>query len=116
MHVAERKRLIARTPFVEVEFLKQKPPRAPHIVTFNEEERILAVSTPFLRVLVILILETGMRSHREALALDSVDLANDIIRVLESTTRTGVRTIALSARCALAGGALAADTRCLADY
>jgi site-specific recombinase XerD len=30
MRIAERKRLIGRTPFVEVEFLKQRHPRPPH--------------------------------------------------------------------------------------
>jgi serine/threonine protein kinase len=69
MRLAERKQLIARNPFVQVEFLKQSAPRPPHIVTFEEEERILTVAAPYMRVLVVLILETGMRSHREALAL-----------------------------------------------
>ena len=69
MRLAERKCLISRNPFVEVDFLKQRHVRAPHIVTFEEEEKILAVAPPFLRGLVVLILETGMRSHREALAL-----------------------------------------------
>jgi integrase len=67
-------------------FLKQKNPRQPHILTFEEEEKILAVAAPFLRVLVVLILETGMRSHREALALrwEAINFANDSIRVRES--------------------------------
>lgn len=101
MHLAERKRLIARTPFVEVEFLKQRDPRPPHIVTFEEEERILSVAPPYIRVLVVLLLETGMRSHREALSLkwEDVDFVNDFIRVRESKTRAGIRKVPLSARC-----------------
>jgi len=83
MRLAERKRLISRNPFLEVDFLKQKNQRQPHILTFEEEERILAVAPPFLRVLVVLILETGMRSHREALALmwEAINFSNDSIRV-----------------------------------
>jgi integrase len=52
----------------------------PHILTFEEEEKILAVAPPFLRALVILILETGMRSHREALPLmwEAINFANTI--------------------------------------
>jgi site-specific recombinase XerD len=69
MRLAERKRFISRNPFLEVDFLKQKNPRQPHILTFEEEEKILAAATPFLRMLAVLILETGMRSHREALGL-----------------------------------------------
>jgi len=101
MHIAERKRLIARTPFVEVEFLKQSNPRPPHIVTFEEEERILSVAPPHIRMLVILLLETGMRSHREALTLtwDAIDFVNDLIRVRESKTRAGIRNLPLSDRC-----------------
>jgi integrase len=101
MRLAERKRLISRNPFLEVDFLKQKNQREPHILTFEEEERILAVAPPFLRVLVVLILETGMRSHREALALmwDAFNFANDSIRVRESKTRAGIRNIPLTARC-----------------
>jgi len=101
MRLAERKQLIGRNPFVQVDFLKQSNPRPPHIVTFDEEAMILSVAVPHIRVLVVLILETGMRSHREALALrwEAVDFANDSIRVHESKTRAGVRNIPLSARC-----------------
>ena len=65
LRLAERKLLITRNPFAQVDFLRQRNPRQPYIVTFEEEEKILAVATPHLRILVILILETGMRSHRE---------------------------------------------------
>jgi integrase len=101
MRLAERKQLIARNPFVQVDFLKQQNPRQPHIVTFEEEEKILSVAVPYIRLLVVLILETGMRSHKEALPLrwDAVDLTNDSIRVRESKTRAGIRNIPLSARC-----------------
>ncbi|SRR5579871_575086 len=101
MRLAERKRLISRNPFLEVDFLKQKNPRQPHILSFEEEERILAVAPPFLRALIILILETGMRSHREALALkwEAVNFEVDSVRVRESKTRAGVRDIPLTSRC-----------------
>jgi integrase len=101
LRLAERKRLIPRNPFLEVDFLKQRNLRVPHIVTFEEEETILSVAPPFLRALIILILETGMRSHREALALtwDVINFGNDSIRVRESKTRAGVRSIPLTARC-----------------
>jgi integrase len=69
----------------------QRHVRAPHIVTFEEEKKILTVAPPFLRVLVVLIVETGMRSHREALALlwDAINFANDSVRVRESKTPGG---------------------------
>ena len=55
--------------------------RKPHIVTFEEEERILAAAEPHMRALVVLVLETGLRSKREALVLRwaDVDFVNDFI-------------------------------------
>ena len=101
MCLAERKQFIAHNPFVQVDFLKQRNPREPHIVTFEEEEKILRVAVPHIRLLVVLILETGMRSHKEALPLrwDAVDFTHDSIRIRESKTRAGIRNIPLSTRC-----------------
>jgi len=102
LRLAEKKRFISRTPFAEVELLEErKYRREPHIVTFEEEERILAVAGPHIRILVVLILETGMRSNREALNLkwEDIDFATDSVRIRESKTRAGVRTLPLSGRC-----------------
>ena len=101
MRLAERKRLIRRSPLLDVEPLKERSQRTPHIVTFEEEERILSVAVPYMRMLVVLILETGMRSHIEALSLlwEAIDFVNDTIRVRKSKTRAGIRNIPLSARC-----------------
>ena len=101
LRLAERRQLIVRNSSVEIEFLKQQAPRSPHIVTFKEEENLIEAAAPYLRVLIVLILETGMRSHREALSLrwDAIDFVNDVIRVRESKTRAGIRNIPLSARC-----------------
>jgi integrase len=100
--LAERKRLIAESPFREIEFLEErKQRRRPHIVSFEEEERLLAQAVPHVRTLVVLILETGMRSNREALALQwcDVDFVSAAIHVRESKTAAGERTIPLSSRC-----------------
>ena len=56
-----------------MEFLEEPSPHTLHIVTFQEEEKILRTAIPYMRVLVVVILETGMRSHREALALREWD-------------------------------------------
>src|SRR5690348_5865593 len=94
--------LINESPFRDVEFLEERQQRRrPHILTFEEEERVLAAALPHIRALAVLILETGMRSNREALALlwSDVDFVNDLVRVRESKTRAGERTIPMSARC-----------------
>jgi integrase len=102
MKLAERKMLINESPFRDVEFLEErKQRRRPHILTFEEEDRVLAAATPHIRALAVLILETGMRSSREALALPwtDVDFVNDVVKVRESKTKAGERTIPISARC-----------------
>jgi len=102
LRIAERKRFIARSPFVEVELLEERSiRRKPHIATYDEEERIIAVADPHIRALMELILETGLRSNREALVLkwDDIDFDNDTIRVRESKTAAGIRNVPLSVRC-----------------
>jgi len=102
MKLAERKLLINESPFRDVDFLEErKQRRRPHILTFEEEDRVLAAAAPHIRALAVLILETGMRSRREALSLlwSDVDFVNDLIRVRESKTRAGERTIPMSDRC-----------------
>ena len=63
LRLAGRKRFIPPSRFVEVERLEEiEQRRAPHIVTFQEEEKILPIAPPHIRALMVLILETGMRS------------------------------------------------------
>jgi integrase len=102
LRIAEWKRFIARTPFTEVEFLEERSiRRKPHIVTFEEEERILEVANPHIRVLTVLLLETRLRSNREALVLkwEDIDFVSDTIRIKESKTPSGLRNVPLSGRC-----------------
>jgi integrase len=102
LNIAEKQRLIGFNPYREITLLDEKKGRRqPHILTFDEEDRILAVAPAHIRALAVLILETGMRSNREALALrwENVDFGGNVIRVCESKTRAGVRCVPLSARC-----------------
>lgn len=102
LNIAERKRLIAFNPFREVEMLEErKERRQPHILTVPEEQRLLAVAPDIIHVLVILILDTGLRSGREALALkwEDVDFSEDSIRIRQSKTAAGIRNVPMSNRC-----------------
>jgi integrase len=102
LKIAERKRLIMSNPFREVEMLEErKERRQPHILTFDEEKRLLAAASEHIQVLAILILETGLRSGKEALALKwaDVDFLNESIRVRQSKTLAGQRTVPMSSRC-----------------
>lgn len=100
MKLARRKKFINESPFSDVEFLEERE-RRPHILSFEEEDRIISAAAPHIRALAVLILETGMRSRREALSLrwSDVDFVNELIRVRESKTRAGERTIPISDRC-----------------
>ena len=53
------KKLITCDPFAYVDFLEEQDPHAPHILKYEEEEKILTVAVPYLRVLVVLILSDG---------------------------------------------------------
>jgi integrase len=102
MRLARRRRYICESPFADVEFLEErKQRRRPHILTFEEEDRVLSAAPPHIRTLAVLILETGMRSNREALSLPwgDVDFVNELIYVRESKTRAAERAIPMSARC-----------------
>jgi integrase len=102
LKIAQRKRLINATPFREVEMLEErKERRQPHILTFDEEKRLLATAADHIRVLATLILETGLRSGKEALALkwSDIDFPNESIRVRQSKTMAGQRIVPMSSRC-----------------
>jgi integrase len=61
----------------------------------------LATAPDYIRVLVTLILEAGLRSRSEALALKwkDVDFHSGTIQVVESKTIAGRRSVPMSSRC-----------------
>ena len=102
MKLAERQRLIGRSPFNEVEFLNERSTRRQaHVLTFEEQERLVECSTPLLRVFICLVTESGLRTHREALPLkwQDVDFVDAVIHVLQSKTVAGRRVVPLSTLC-----------------
>jgi integrase len=102
LRLAKRQRLITHSPFDEVEFLEERQHRRqPHILTFEEEQRLLAVASPMVRMLVVLLVETGLRVAKEAYPLkwEDVDLLNGTIHIRESKTLAGRRMVPLSEYC-----------------
>jgi integrase len=99
---AERERYIGRSPFDLAKFFQNesKERRKPHILTWEEQERLLAVAPPRIRVLIVLGVETGMRTG-EMLALpwEAVDFMNGIIKVERSKTPSGIRSAPISSIC-----------------
>jgi len=100
---AERERFIARNPFDAGNlFLEErKNRRQPHILTYEEESRLIAVVVPMLRALLILLVETGLRVGKEALPLKwtDIDLSKGTLTVRESKTLAGRRIVPLSEYC-----------------
>ncbi len=102
LNLAERQRLIARNPFTQVDMLDERKTRKqPHIVTFEEQAKLLAIATPHLRCLIALLVDTGLRVNCEALKLAwrDVDFGQAQIEVRESKTMAGRRVIPLSEFC-----------------
>jgi integrase len=102
LNLAERQRLIARNPFGQVDMLDERKTRKqPHIVTFEEQAKLLAVATPHLRCLIALLVDTGLRVNCEAMKLTwkDVDFEKSQIVVRESKTMAGRRAVPLSEFC-----------------
>jgi len=80
---------------------ERKERRQPHILTFDEEKKLLAVAPDHVRILAILILDSGLRSGRETLALKwkDVDFADEAILIRQSKTLAGIRGVPMSRRC-----------------
>jgi integrase len=80
---------------------ERKTRKQPHILTFEEQAKLLAVATPHLRCLIALLVDTGLRVNCEALTLawKDVDFEKAQIVVRESKTIAGRRVIPLSESC-----------------
>jgi integrase len=102
LKLAARQRLIARTPFEEIEFLEERSSRRqPRILSFEEQIKLEAVAPPLLRSLIVVLTEAGLRVGREALRLrwDDVDLVDGLIHMRDSKTVAGRRIVPMSGHC-----------------
>jgi integrase len=99
---AEQERYIARTPFDLGKFFlnESRERRKPHILTREEQEKLLAVAPPRIRMLTILGVETGMRTG-EMLGLrwTDVDLLECSLQVGQSKSQAGIRCVPFSTLC-----------------
>lgn len=105
MRLAARRRLIARSPFDEVDFLDERSVRRmPKILLYDEQKRLEAVAPPLLRTLIVVLTDTGLRVRKEALALrwEDVDLPVAVLYVRQSKTPAGRRAVPLTEHCSMA--------------
>lgn len=99
---AERERYIARSPFDLTKFFlnDSRERRQPHILSWEEQEKLLAVARPRIRVLTVLGVETGMRTGEMLhLKWPDVDFLNGLIQLRQSKTASGIRSVPMSQVC-----------------
>jgi integrase len=99
LNVAVRKKLLPSNPCSSVEFpVAIKRLFKPHYVTWSEQQRIERHSPQFLRNVVRILTETGLRINKELLSMkkDQVDLANAIVWIPDSKTENGVAEVPLT--------------------
>jgi integrase len=99
LNVAVRKRLLASNPCWGVEFpVTVKGLFRPHYVSCSEQQRIEAAASSYLRNVVRIITETGLRIYKELTPMkkDQVDLENRIVWISDSKTPNGVAEVPLT--------------------
>jgi len=100
---AARERFIARNPFDTISFFlnESRERREPYILTWEEQEKLLAVAPPRIRILTVLGVETGMRTGEMLnLKWDEIDFFDKPhLRIEKSKTPAGIRTVPLSPTC-----------------
>jgi integrase len=99
---AERERFIGRSPFdLGKSFVNEsRERRKPHILSFEEQEKLLAVAPPRVRVLTVMGVETGMRTgEMKGLRWEDIDFLNGALHVEKSKSRAGIRSVPLTGFC-----------------
>jgi integrase len=104
LKLARKRRLILQNPCEEVERLNERRlRRQARPLTYEEEQRLLMHCDALLRIFAITLIETGLRSKKEALPLRwaDVDLETQpgCILVRKSKSDAGVRRIWLTEFC-----------------
>jgi len=99
LNVAVRKKLLPSNPCWGVEFpVAVKGLFRPHYVSWSEQQRIEAAAPSYLRNVVRVITETGLRIYKELTPMkkDQVDLENKVVWIPDSKTPNGVAEVPLT--------------------
>ena len=99
LNVAVRKKLLPLNPCSAVEFsVTVKGLFRPHYVTWSEQQRIESHGPQYLRNIVRIITETGLRIYKELTPMrkDQVDLQNATVWIPDSKTPKGVAEVPLT--------------------
>jgi integrase len=96
---AVERRLLTHSPLDGVKlFDEEKNRKAPRVLSFAEEQRILMCCDVRLRLIVTVLLYTGMRVGIEALRIKwtDVDFEEAVIIVAQSKTAAGLRALPMT--------------------
>jgi site-specific recombinase XerC len=99
MNVAVWKRLLAANPCSGVEFpVAVKGLFRPHYVIWSEQQRIESHGPQYLRNVIRIITETGLRIYKELTPIrkDQVDLQNAVVWIPDSRTPNGIAEVPLT--------------------
>lgn len=100
LNVAVRKRLLPANPCSGVEFpVAVKGLFRPHYVTWSEQRTIETHAPEYLRNIVRIITETGLRVYKELMPMkkEQLDLTNALVWIPDSKTPNGVAEVPLTA-------------------
>jgi integrase len=99
---ARRERYIAQSPLEDREhFMDERKQRVQaRPFTIEEEQRLLSAAQGYMKPLLVLLLDTGLRPNAEALPLKwkNIDFDRGMIIVIASKTVAGLRTIPMTDR------------------
>jgi integrase len=97
--VAVKKKLCPANPCTAVEFpVRVKGLFRPHYMTWSEQLKIEEHAPAYLRNVIRIITETGLRVYKELASMkkEQVDLANKVVFITDSKTPTGVADVPLT--------------------
>jgi integrase len=99
MNVAVRKKLVPSNPCSGVEFpVAVKGLFRPHYMGWAEQQQIEFQSPDYLRNIIRIITETGLRVYKELMSMkkDQVDLENGVVWIPDSKTANGIAEVPLT--------------------
>lgn len=99
LNVAVRKKLLPANPCSGVEFpVKVKGLFRPHYMAWSEQQRIEFQAPEYLRNIIRIITETGLRVYKELMPMkkEQVDLENAVVWIPDSKTPNGIAEVPLT--------------------
>lgn len=99
LSVAVRKKLLPANPCSGVEFpVKVKGLFRPHYMTWSEQQQIEFQAPQYLKNVIRIITETGLRVYKELLRMkqEQVDLDNAVVWIPDSKTPNGIAEVPLT--------------------